>query len=164
MGLFFAGTLTYIMWTDLCQFSGLKIYPGHGKRYTRIDTRSFMLLSSKCEALHLAKKNPRKISWTVLYRRKHKKGLQVEVSKRRTRRNVKHQRAIQGASWGEILAKRNQKPEVRKAQCEQAVKAAKEKKRASEQVKKSTKSTKTAVKSKTTKNVRTNAPRVAVRR
>merc|ERR1712183_761411 len=106
--------LTCNMLTELCQFSGLKIYPGHGKRYTRIDTRSVMLLSSKCEALYLAKKNPRKISWTVLYRRKHKKGQQVEVAKRRTRRNVKHQRAIQGASWGEILAKRNQKPEVKK--------------------------------------------------
>merc|ERR1712121_138388 len=154
------------VWTELCQFSGLKIYPGHGKRYTRIDTRSFMLLSSKCEALHLAKKNPRKISWTVLYRRKHKKGQQVEVQKRRNRRNVKHQRAIQGASWGEILAKRNQKPEVRKAQREQAVKAAKEKKRASEQAKKATKSTKSAgTKSKIhTKNVKSSGPRVAVRR
>merc|ERR1712096_293569 len=135
-----------------------------GKRYFRVDGKSFHLLSAKCEALLLAKKNPRKIDWTVLYRRKHKKGQQEEVVKRRTRRTVKHQRAIQGASWGEILAKRNQKPEVRKAQREQAVKAAKEKRRAAEQVKKSTKSTKTAVKSKTTKNVRTNAPRVAVRR
>merc|ERR1712070_914462 len=88
---------------------------------------SYNLLSAKCEALHLAKKNPRKISWTVLYRRKHKKGTQVEVSKRRTRRNQKNARAIQG-SWTEILAKRNQKPEIRKAQRDQAVKAAKAKK------------------------------------
>lgn len=150
--------------TGLCQFSGLKIYPGHGKRYTRIDTRTFHLLNGKCEALHLAKKNPRKISWTVLYRRKHKKGQQVEVAKRRTRRNVKHQRAIQGASWGEILAKRNQKPEVRKAQREQAVKAAKEKKRAAEQTKKATKGSKPASKAKAFKNVKGGAPRVAVRR
>ena len=76
--------------TVLCQFSGLKIYPGHGKRMIRIDNRSFNLLSAKCKALHLAKKNPRKISWTVLYRRKFKKGVQVEVAKRRTRRNQKN--------------------------------------------------------------------------
>ena len=37
-------------------------------------------------------------------------------------------RAIQGSSWTEILAKRNQKPEIRKAQRDQAVKAAKAKK------------------------------------
>merc|ERR1712137_266579 len=88
-------TKTRMSTTVLCQFSGLKIYPGHGKRMIRIDNRSYNLLSAKCEALHLAKKNPRKISWTVLYRRKHKKGTQVEVSKRRTRRNQKNARAIQ---------------------------------------------------------------------
>lgn len=47
--------------------------------------------------------------------------LQEEVSKKRTRRAVKFQRAITGASLAEILAKRNQKPEVRKAQREQAI-------------------------------------------
>jgi len=125
----------------------MKIYPGHGKRFTRNDTRSFHLLSSKTQSLHLSKKNPRKISWTVLYRRKHKKGLQVEDKKRRTRRTAKHNRAIQGASWSEILAKRNQKPEVRKAQREQAIKMAKDKKRTADQAKKALK--KSAPKAKT---------------
>merc|ERR1712087_189627 len=152
------------MRTELCQFSGLKIYPGHGKRYYRIDGKSFHLLNAKCEALLLAKKNPRKIDWTVLYRRKHKKGQQEEVIKRRTRRTVKYQRAIQGASWGEILAKRNQKPEVRKAQREQAVKAAKEKKRVAEQAKKATKITKAPQKAKVAKNIRAPAPRVGGKR
>ena len=73
------------------------------------------------------KRNPRKTSWTVLYRRKHKKGTSEEVVKRRTRRTVKHTRAIQGASLQEILMKKNQKPEVRKAQREQAIRSAKAK-------------------------------------
>ena len=67
------------------------------------------------------KKNPRKINWTVLYRRKHRKGILEETSKKRTRRNVKFQRAITGASLGDIMARRNQKPEVRKAQREQNI-------------------------------------------
>lgn len=46
---------------------------------------------------------------------------QEEVTKKRTRRAVKCQRAITGASLAEILAKRNQKPEVRKALREQAI-------------------------------------------
>merc|ERR1711970_711432 len=71
------------------------------------------------------KRNPRNISWTVLYRKKHKKGTQEEVAKKRTRRTVKFQRSIQGASLDQILAKRNQKPEAREAQRNQAVKAAK---------------------------------------
>ena len=66
-------------------------------------------------------RNPRKITWTVLYRRKHKKGTTEEVTKKRTRRNVKFQRSVQGATLENILAKRNQKPEVRKAQREQAI-------------------------------------------
>merc|ERR1712073_161076 len=83
-------------------------------------------LNKKSQNALLMRRNPRKISWTVLYRRKHKKGTQEEVAKKRTRRNVKFQRSVQGATLENILAKRNQKPEVRKAQREQAVRAAKE--------------------------------------
>lgn len=68
------------------------------------------------------KRNPRKVTWTVLYRRKHKKGIEEETTRKRTRRTQKFQRAIVGASLNEILAKRNMKPEVRKAQREQAIK------------------------------------------
>lgn len=74
------------------------------------------------------RRNPRKITWTVLYRRQHKRTKEEEHSKKRSKRIVKSQRAIVGASLAEILAKRNQKPEVRKAQREQAERAAKEKK------------------------------------
>ena len=70
------------------------------------------------------RRNPRKTSWTVLYRRKHKKGTEAEEKKKRTRRNVKFHRAIQGATLESILQKRNQKPEVRKAQREQAIRCA----------------------------------------
>merc|ERR1711982_132129 len=94
------------------------------------DGRPFVFINGKCEKSHLMKRNPRKINWTVLYRRKHKKGLQEEVSKKRTRRTAKFQRAITGASLADIMAKRNQKPEVRKAQREQAIRAAKEKQKA----------------------------------
>ncbi|XP_066917960.1 large ribosomal subunit protein eL24-like isoform X2 [Clytia hemisphaerica] len=107
---------------ELCNFSGLKIYPGHGRRMIRIDGKLFNFLSKKCERSFLMKRNPRNISWTVLYRKKHRKGSQEEVTKKRTRRNVKFQRAIQGASLEAILAKRNMKPEVREAQRSQAIK------------------------------------------
>lgn len=68
------------------------------------------------------KRNPRKVKWTVLYRRKHKKGIEDEVVKKRSRRTVKSNRAIVGATMADIMAKRNMKPEVRKAQREQAIK------------------------------------------
>merc|ERR1712012_802471 len=75
---------------------------------------------------HLLKRNPRKVTWTVLYRRKHRKGIEEETSKKRTKRTQKFQRAVVGATLQDIMAKRNQKPEVRKARRDQAVRAAKE--------------------------------------
>lgn len=60
----------------------------------------------------------------ALYRRKHKKGTQEETVKKRTRRNVKFDRAIQGTTLEQILQKRNQTQDVRKAQREQLIRFA----------------------------------------
>nr|ABW90356.1 putative ribosomal protein L24 [Sipunculus nudus] len=149
---------------ELCSYSGIKIYPGHGKRMVRIDGRSFTFLNAKCEASHMMKRNPRKISWTVLYRRKHKKGLQEEATKKRSRRTQKFQRAITGASLSDIMAKRNQKPEVRKAQREQAIRAAKEKQKAKNALKKQGPSKPSQPKVKASKKVITAKPRVGGKR
>lgn len=89
---------------------------------TIIPPQTFTFLDKKCERSFLMKRNPRKVTWTVLYRRKHKKGIEEEQVKKRSRRTQKFQRAIVGASLTEIMAKRNMKPEVRKAQREQAIK------------------------------------------
>merc|ERR1712193_94858 len=105
----------------------------------KADGRVFNFLSHKCERSHLMKRNPREITWTVLYRRKHKKGIQEEQVKKRTRRTQKFTRAITGATLSDIMAKRNQKPEVRKAQREQAIRAYKEKQKVKEAQKKVTK-------------------------
>ena len=86
-------------------------------------------LSSRTHKAHILKRNPRNTSWTVLYRRKHKKGTEEDVSKKRNKRTQKFQRAVVGATLQDIMAKRNQKPEVRKAQREQAVRAAKDAKK-----------------------------------
>lgn len=72
-------------------------------------------MNSKSESLFHQRKNPRKIAWTVLYRRMHKKGVSEEVQKRRTRRTIKSQRGVVGASVDVINQRRNQKPEVREA-------------------------------------------------
>lgn len=62
------------------------------------------------------------VKFNIFFRRKHKKGQEEEQTKKRTRRAQKFQRAIVGASLTDILAKRNMKPEIRKAQREQAIK------------------------------------------
>ncbi|KAF3046845.1 60S ribosomal protein L24 [Didymella keratinophila] len=120
-------------------FSGQKIYPGKGKLYIRGDSKIFRFQNGKTESLFLQRKNPRKISWTTLYRRQHKKGISEEVAKKRTRRTVKHQRAIVGASLDVIKERRSQRPEARNAARAAAIKEGKEKKAASESAKKAEK-------------------------
>merc|ERR1711874_562673 len=137
------GSINSIMKISLCHYSGYKIHPGHGKTMVRVDGKVYHFLDSKCERAHLMKRNPRNTTWTVLYRRKHKKGQEEEQ------------------------AKRNQKPEVRKAQRDQAIKAAKEKTKAAKAQKKAaaapSKPNKAASKSKAARPQKA-APRVGGKR
>ncbi|CAG0916754.1 unnamed protein product [Notodromas monacha] len=154
---------------EQCSFSGYKIYPGHGKRMVKADGKIFQFLNSKCEAAHMLRRSPREVPWTVLYRRKHKKGQEEETIKKKTRKTTKFQRAIVGATLTDIMAKRNQKPEFRKAQREHAIRAAKEKTRTLKATKKAAqappKAAKTtAPKTKTVKPVQKGAPRVGGKR
>lgn len=125
--------------TEICAFSGFKIYPGHGIIFVRGDSKAFRLLNGKCTAHFKSKKNPRKFDWTVFYRRLHKKGTTEEVAKRRARKTVKVQRAIVGATWEEIVAKRSEPESVKKAARTAATEEAKKKKKEMEEVKRSDK-------------------------
>jgi large subunit ribosomal protein L24e len=127
------------MKVELDNFSSGKIYPGRGRTFVRGDSKTFRFNTSKSESLFLQRKNPRKISWTILYRRMHKKGITEEVAKKRTRRTVKHQRAIVGASLDVIKERRAIRPEARQAARAEAIKAGKEKKKNDEAKKKADK-------------------------
>ncbi|XP_045480988.1 60S ribosomal protein L24-like, partial [Harmonia axyridis] len=138
---------------------------GHGKTLVKVDGRNYTFLNSKCERAHLLR-NPRKVTWAILYRRKHKKSQEEETTKKRTRRTQKFQRAIVGAPLNGIMAKRNQGPEVRKAQGEQAIGAVKEQKKSQKATKRAAAppKPKAAPKQKAAKNVEKAAPRVGGKR
>ncbi|GAK62834.1 60S ribosomal protein L24 [Moesziomyces antarcticus] len=110
-----------------------------GRLYVRGDNKVFRFVSSKNESLFLQRKNPRKIAWTTVYRRLHKKGVTEEVAKKRSRKTVKHQRGIVGASLDVINARRNQKPEVRAAARQAAIAKSKEDKKSKAEARKATK-------------------------
>ncbi|WYZ45610.1 hypothetical protein EsH8_VIII_000926 [Colletotrichum jinshuiense] len=120
-------------------FSGQRIYPGKGKLYVRGDSKIFRFQNGKSQSLFLQRKNPRRIAWTVLYRRQHRKGISEEVAKKRTRRTVKAQRAIVGASLDVIKEKRTMRPEARTAARAAAIKESKDKKTAAAAAKKAEK-------------------------
>ncbi|CAO3639411.1 unnamed protein product [Cunninghamella echinulata] len=115
---------------EICSFSGYKIYPAKGKTYT------FRFINGKAESYFLQRLNPRKIRWTTIYRRLNKKGVTEEVAKKRSRRTVKHERAIAGTTWEDIRAKRNQKPDARAAARQAAIAKSKETKKATQAAKK----------------------------
>lgn len=127
------------MKVEVDAFSGSKIYPGRGTLYVRGDSKIFRFQNSKSASLFLQKKNPRRISWTVLYRRHHKKGITEEVQKKRSRKTVKKERAIVGVSLDLIKERRDAKPEIRKANRESSLAAAKEKKKIEKAKKKAAK-------------------------
>merc|ERR1712139_121401 len=114
MGLFWR--VQMVVKTETCAFSGHKVFPGRGVRYVRIDSRMFIFSTGKAEASFLMKRNQRKISWTMFYRRLHKKGLSEDVSKKRNVKRAKIQRAYVGASLDVIKANKSKQDEKKKAQ------------------------------------------------
>ena len=73
--------------TEVCSYSGFRIYPGHGIKYVRGDSKSFLFINRKSKSYFHQKFNPRKIAWTLLYRRMHKKGT-LEDTQKKTKRKV----------------------------------------------------------------------------
>ena len=91
-------------------------------------------MGGKTESLFLQRKNPRRIAWTQLYRRAHKKGITEETAKKRSRKTVKHQRGIVGADLSAIAALRNQTAQARTNQRQAAIAKAKAEKKEKEKV------------------------------
>jgi large subunit ribosomal protein L24e len=79
---------------------------------------------------------PSKLDWTIVFRRLHKKGAAEENAKKRSRKTVKTQRAVVGASLDAIKAKREMNPAARAAERKKTVDAIKEQKKASQDKKK----------------------------
>jgi len=128
-----------VMKVEICNFSGLKIHPGHGIRYVRSDNKIYTFIDSKCKRSFLMKRNARKIRWTQMWRRLHKKGQTETTTKKKGRKAQKFQRAIVGASLEVIKAKRNQKPEQRAAARDAALREIKERNKAKQLQKKAEK-------------------------
>lgn len=117
------------MKVEIDTFSGARVYPGRGKLFVRGDSKIFRFFSSKSASLFAQRKNPRQIAWTTLYRRHHRKGQVEETNKRRSRKAVKTQRAVVGASLDVIKERKNMTPELRKAERDAAIAKAKEQKK-----------------------------------
>uniref|UniRef100_I1NAH4 Large ribosomal subunit protein eL24 n=1 Tax=Glycine max TaxID=3847 RepID=I1NAH4_SOYBN len=111
-----------VLKTELCRFSGAKIYPGKGIRFVRGDSQVFLFANSKCKRYFHNRLKPSKLTWTAMYRKQHKKDIAQEaVRKRRRAAKKPYSRSIVGATLEVIQKKRAEKPEVRDAAREAAL-------------------------------------------
>ena len=62
-----------VLKTQTCRFSGLRIYPGRGLLFIRVDGQQYLFINQKAKELYNQRKKPAKIAWTVAYRKAHKK-------------------------------------------------------------------------------------------
>jgi large subunit ribosomal protein L24e len=112
--------------TEVCYFSEGRIYPGHGMRFIKRDGGTLFFSGSKSKRLYNQGIKSSKLTWTMAWRRLHKKDKKEESQKQRKRRVVRVQRAIVGLSAEDIAKKRSEPPKVRAAAREAAMKEAKE--------------------------------------
>merc|ERR1719207_24080 len=111
--------------TDLCEYTEYKIYPGRGQKFVAKDGKVHLFLSAKADSLYHQRIKPVKLTWTSAWRRMNKKGAKDEAAKKRTRKAQKFQKAIVGMSLDDIRRKKAQKPELRQAAKDAALKEAK---------------------------------------
>merc|ERR1712139_184794 len=92
--------------TETCNYSGFKIYPGHGKKFVRSDQKMFTFITGKAMQCQLMKRRNLTTKWTVHYRRINKKGISADeaAKKRRSKAKTAVRRDISGLPM-ELLQK-----------------------------------------------------------
>merc|ERR1711924_420257 len=97
--------------TEICNYSGFRIYPGHGKKFVRSDQKMFTFITAKIERCFLMKRRNLTTKWTVQYRRINKKGSVEEAEKRRrAKKSVVKTREIVGLTAEMLEKKRSARP------------------------------------------------------
>ena len=114
--------MAMVVKTELCSYSEYKIYPGRGIKYAAKDGKVSIFINHKMKSLFLQRIKPVKLTWTLNWRRKNKKGKAEDAAKKRTKRAVKVQKAIVGMSLDDIKKKKSQKTELRAAAKDAALK------------------------------------------
>ena len=99
---------------DLCYFTEMKIYPGHGRRTVRKDGKLLAFLSRKAWSYTEQHLKAQRLTWTQAWRRKNKKGRVENLARKRVKKTATIYKAIQGLSIEDLRKRRAQKPEMRK--------------------------------------------------
>ena len=107
--------------TETCNYSGFRIYPGHGKKFIRVDQKMFNFITGKTMACQQMKRRNLTTKWTVQYRRINKKGSIEEAEKRRkAKKTTVKTREIVGISDEMLAKKRTARPTTKRSDAQTA--------------------------------------------
>ena len=94
---------------ERCSFSWDKIYPGHGCRFVRGDSRVFIFSSSKTRSCFNIKRSSRNTKWTGDWRKAHKKDIATTTKRRVKKRTTRFFKDYVGLTLEELRNKRRTK-------------------------------------------------------
>merc|ERR1739841_492742 len=114
--------------TEICNYSGFRIYPGHGKKYVRGDQKLFTFITAKTERCFLMKRRNLTTKWTVQYRRNKKGSVEQAEKKRRAKKSMVKTREIVGLTAEMLEKKRSARPAAKDKQRDAALKELKSRK------------------------------------
>ncbi|KAJ8637363.1 hypothetical protein MRB53_011630 [Persea americana] len=108
-----------VLKTQLCRFSGAKLYPGKGIKFVRTRLSGISLCQLKMQAVLPQSSKPSKLTWTIMYRKQHKKDIHAEAAKkRRCTAKKPYFRSIVGATLEVIQKKRFRRRELKRLKFE----------------------------------------------
>merc|ERR1711904_32352 len=115
--------------TEICNYSGFRIYPGHGKKFVRSDQKLFTFITAKTARCFLMKRRNLTTKWTVQYRRINKKGsVEQAEKKRRAKKTMAKTREIVGITAEMLEKKRSARPAAKDKQRDAALEELKSRK------------------------------------
>ena len=114
--------------TEICAYTEYKIYPGRGRKFIAKDGRHHYFFCNKARQLYHQKIKNVKLTWTQAWRRFNKKIRIDELSRKRTRKTTRVQKAVVGMSLDEIKRRKAESRDERDKKHETAVKEIKERK------------------------------------
>ena len=93
-----------VITTNPCTFSEYRIYPGRGIKFVSRDCKVHFFINRKCTQLFRRKIKAVKLNWTQAWRRYFQKSKAEQAVKKRSKRKMKVQKAIEGLSL-EVIQK-----------------------------------------------------------
>ena len=126
--------------TDQCSYTQYKIVPGRGVRFIAKDGRLHYFITHKAKSLYTQRIKPVKLTWTLAWRAYNKKIKVDDISKKRSRKTTRIQKAVVGMSIEDIRRRKAESREDRDKANTAAEKEIKDRKAKQMQAKKAEKS------------------------